>query len=141
MVSETEAARRKALSREAGMTRPPPVVAAARGATYRVAHACFDCRRAFKIAANPLRPPPEARCPGCGGDLRWMGRSFRTPKAADVAEWKRVEALWNEGFRFHRFRSHPEAERLPETLDEVADFARRNPDHPFRIRAASSETG
>lgn len=64
-----------------------------------------------------------------------MGRSFRTPKAIDAAEWKKVETLWNAGFRFHSFRSYPDAERLPETLGEVADFIARNPDHPFRIKA------
>jgi DNA-directed RNA polymerase subunit RPC12/RpoP len=139
MVSKVEAERRKELSREAGVTRPPRSTVASRGPTHRVAHACFTCRRAFKIADNPLQESTEARCPGCGGALNWMGRSFRTSKATDVAEWKKIETLWNQGFRFHSFRSYPDAERLPETLGEVADFVRRNPNHPFRIRAARPE--
>lgn len=99
-----------------------------------VAQACFACRRSFKIAEDPLGgSAPTARCPGCGDALRWMGRTFKTPKQSDVAQWKMVEALWNEGFRFFSYRSHPDAERLPSTLGEVSDFVRRNPRHPFRI--------
>ena len=100
---------------------------------YRVAHACFGCRRSFKLATDASVHPPEVRhCPGCGEQLRWMGRSFTAPRRTDVDQWKKVEILWSAGFRFHSYRSCPDAERLPETLAEVAEFLRRNPDHPLR---------
>ena len=63
-----------------------------------------------------------------------MGRSFKAPKRSDVDQWKKVETLWDAGFRFWSYRSYPEAEPLPDRLDEVEDFIRRNPVHPARIR-------
>jgi hypothetical protein len=65
-----------------------------------------------------------------------MGRSFTAPKKADVEQWKKVAALWNAGFRFHSYRSHPDAEKLPEKLRDVADFLSRNPNHPFRVTSS-----
>ena len=100
---------------------------------YLVAHACFDCRKSFKLPTDPTKPIPPRWCPSCGGELRWMGRSFAAPKRTDIEQWKKVEALWIAGFRFHSYRSHPDAERLPDKLKDVADFVRRNPRHPFRM--------
>ena len=64
-----------------------------------------------------------------------MGRSFKAPKRSDTEQWRKVEALWRAGFRFHSYRSQPEAEPLPDRLREVEDFVRRNPNHPFRVKA------
>ena len=63
-----------------------------------------------------------------------MGRTFKAPKRDDTAQWKKVQALWNAGFRFSSYRSCPDAEPLPATLSEVQDFIARNPDHPMRVR-------
>lgn len=107
-----------------------------RGPVYRVAHACFDCRRSQKVASDPLAAPEAGpACPACGGPLHWMGRSFKVPKRSDTEQWRKVEALWKAGFRFHSYRSRPEAEALPGRLREVEDFIRRNPHHPFRVKA------
>jgi hypothetical protein len=53
---------------------------------------------------------------------------------ADIKQWKKVEALWDAGFRFHSYRSFPDAEPLPARLGEVASFIERNPNHPFRAK-------
>lgn len=63
-----------------------------------------------------------------------MGRSFKAPKHRDTEQWRKVAALWQAGFRFHSYRSQPQAERLPERLREVEDFIRRNPNHPLRLK-------
>ncbi|TWB63696.1 hypothetical protein FBZ92_103187 [Nitrospirillum viridazoti] len=65
-----------------------------------------------------------------------MGRSFKAPRRADIAQWRKVEALWRQGYRFWSCRSHPGAEPLPAMLKEVPSFVRRNPDHPMRLRFA-----
>jgi hypothetical protein len=95
---------------------------------YLIAHACFDCRKSWKVRADV-----SARCPCCGSQLHEMGRSFKTPKKGDDEQWEKVRALWSAGFRFSSYRSYPSAEPLPERLRDVKDFVRRNPDHPFRI--------
>jgi hypothetical protein len=64
-----------------------------------------------------------------------MGRSFKAPKRSDAEQWQKVEALWNAGFRFQSYRSHPDAEPLPDRLSEVEDFIRRSAGHPFRVKA------
>ena len=134
MAGPPSKARRKELRASAAPRTPLRFFSYGRQPIYRVAHACFACRRSYKIATDLTSSDPvEARCPECGEPLRWMGRSFRTPRRSDEEQWAKVEALWNAGFRFQSYRSHPEAERLPERLRDVADFLRRNPSHPFRV--------
>ena len=104
-----------------------------RGAPYRVAHACFECRISFKINVDIRSTEPvDKPCPHCGARLHWMGRSFKPPGKRNIAQWRKVEALWRAGFRFSSYRSHPEAEPMPETPGQVPDFVARNPNHPFR---------
>src|SRR4051794_7259836 len=97
-------------------------------ADYLIAHACFDCRKSWKV-----RGGRDAQCPDCGSALHEMGRSFKAPKKSDTEQWGKVRALWSAGFRFWSYSGYPEAEPLPERLREVEDFIRRNPRHPMRI--------
>jgi hypothetical protein len=99
-----------------------------RGPDYLIAHACFECRKSLKV-----RMEGASVCPECGGPLHAMGRSFKAPKRTDAEQWKKVEALWSAGFRFWSYRSHPDAEPLPERLRDLEDFIRRNPEHPMRV--------
>jgi len=97
---------------------------------YRIAHVCFRCRKSWKM---PLDPAGHV-CPACGDRVCLMGRSFKAPKKTDAEQWEKVRRLWTAGFRFFSYRSHPDAEPLPERLSEVDDFIARNPCHPFRVR-------
>lgn len=95
---------------------------------YLVAHACFACRKSWKV-----RKDISGGCPQCGGALHEMGRSFKAPKKSDAEQWEKVIALWSAGFRFWSYRSHPDAEPLPERLREVEAFVACNPNHPLRM--------
>jgi hypothetical protein len=101
---------------------------------YLIAHACFDCRKSFKVAPRPKR---MAVCPGCGGQLHEMGRSFKAPPAKDMEQWTKVQALYNAGFRFFSYRSVA-GPPLPERLSEVETFIRDNPAHPLRVAAPNN---
>jgi len=96
---------------------------------YLIAHACFVCRKSFKVAPRGER---VAVCPGCGGQLHQMGRSFKAPPAKDTEQWAKVQALYNAGFRFFSYRSASDPP-LPERLSEVEAFIRDNPAHPLRV--------
>lgn len=98
---------------------------------YLIAHACFECRKRFKVAPRPDR---LAVCPACGGQLHEMGRSFKAPSAKDTEQWAKIQALYSAGFRFFSYRS-TSAPPLPASLADVADFIRDNPTHPLRISA------
>jgi hypothetical protein len=104
---------------------PPPVS----GPEYLIAHACFECRKSWK-----LKRDTGAVCRDCGYPLHEMGRSFKTPKKSDAEQWDKVRALWEAGFRFWSYRSAPDAEPLPKRLRDVDAFIRRNPTHPFRLQ-------
>jgi len=94
-------------------------------------HACFECRKSWKLAEGST-----AKCPQCGGDLHWMGRAFKVPRKADTEQWAKVRALWMAGFRFFNSPSSKgTVEPFPERLREVDDFVRRNSDHPFRVKS------
>ena len=88
-----------------------------RHAPYLVAHACFGCRRSVKVDVGHW-PPRAAKCPECAGQLHWLGRTFRAPKRSDVKQWKKVEILWQAGYRFHSAWGGA----LPDTLKEAEMF-------------------
>lgn len=127
-VKSDEKFRRMALRRDVGNRLPSPPKSRTGNGGYLVAHACFSCRKSFKIAA---RPEP-AKCPNCGGVLHWMGRSFKAPAAKNEEQWAKVQALHQAGFRFFSYRSH-DCPPLPARLVDVEDFIRNNPKHPFRV--------
>jgi hypothetical protein len=101
---------------------------------YLIAHACFDCRKSFKVVP---RQTYSAVCPGCGGALHEMGRSFKAPPARNLEQWAKVQALFEAGFRFFSYRS-TSGPSLPDRLAEVEAFIRDNPAHPLRVAAPSS---
>ncbi|WP_160600740.1 hypothetical protein [Allopontixanthobacter confluentis] len=100
-----------------------------RGPDYLVAHACFHCRKSWKLSEENT-----ATCPECGGSLHWMGRAFKAPKKSDLEQWKKVEALWSAGFRFVPNTRWREVEPYPDRLREVAAFIDNNREHPFRVK-------
>jgi len=93
--------------------------------TYNLQHACFRCRKVFRLAYHTKehlraawlsrrisgrRPAsefqePEHICPQCGGPVEMMGRAFRAPRADDLDGWRGVELLVQAGFRFFSYSS------------------------------------
>lgn len=98
-------------------------------AHYLVAHACFTCRKSFKLRALD---EGTHTCPDCAGVLHEMGRSFKAPARDNVEQWDKVQTLYAHGFRFFGNGSS-ESERLPARLCEVEGFLARNPRHRLRI--------
>jgi len=99
------------------------------GPKYLVAHACFDCRKSWKLSDEK-----SGTCPQCGSALHWMGRAFKAPKKSDTEQWKKVAVLWNAGFRFLSHTRWSEDEPYPDRLRDVAAFIDRNLDHRFRVK-------
>jgi hypothetical protein len=98
---------------------------------YLVAHACFECRKSFKIAPRPGR---SAVCPNCASEIHEMGRSFKMAPARDAEQWAKVQALYDAGFRFSGYRSKS-GPPLPDRLAQVPAFLKDNPAHPLRVAA------
>lgn len=107
----------------------PPVTPYFRGPDYRVAHACFHCRKSWKLSEES-----SAICPSCTAPLHWMGRAFKAPRKSDLEQWAKVELLWRAGFRFLPNTRWREIEPFPERLNEAKRFIEENPDHPFRVK-------
>ena len=101
------------------------------GPKYLIAHACFDCRKSFKVVP---RQDYSAVCPSCGGTIHEMGRSFKAPPVKDLEQWAKVQALFAAGFRFFSYRS-TNGPLLPDRLADVEAFIRDNPAHPLRVAA------
>lgn len=104
---------------------PPPYH---RGPECLWPHACFSCRKSWKLAEAST-----AKCPECGGELHWMGRAFKVPRKTDKEQWSKVEALWRAGYRFINHTGWRDVEPYPDRLRDVEDFVRKNPGHPFRV--------
>ena len=92
-------------------------------------HACFACRKSWKLAERS-----NAKCPECGQPLHWMGRAFKAPRKADKGQWNKVSSLWSAGYRFINHEGWREVAPYPERLTEVEAFIRDYPDHPFRVK-------
>jgi hypothetical protein len=128
----SEKQRRMALRRDIGNRAPPAPVRRELGACYRIAHACFGCRKSFKVEPRQAR---IAVCPVCAGQLWEMGRSFKAPQMRDLDQWAKIEALHKAGFRFFSYRS-VDGPPLPERLAQVEQFIHENPNHPLRVAPA-----
>ena len=129
----SEKNRRMELRRAIGNRLPPqPRPKLAPPESYLLAHACFGCRKSFKLHA---RDGAIRKCPDCAGELHVMGRSFKAPPKKDVEQWRKVQALYAYGFRFYSYRSFPGAPRLPLRFRDVDQFVAQNPNHPFRVGA------
>ena len=129
----SEKARRTALRQDAGNRPAPAPKVAAVAPAYLVAHACFACRKSFKVAPRST----AAVCPDCGGPLHEMGRSFKAPAARNAEQWAKVQALYKAGFRFFSYRGI-DCPPLPARLSQVEAFVRDNPDHPLRVAGPNS---
>lgn len=132
-MSSPSKAERMELRRSLGnrQVSPPFMPPYHRGADCLWPHACFKCRKSWKLAEGA-----SAKCPECGGNRHWMGRAFKVPKKGDTEQWEKVRALWFAGFRFVNSPSAKGTyDPFPERLREVEDFVRRNAEHPFRIKS------
>ncbi len=52
--------------------------------------------------------------------MQYMGRSFKAPRRAAVRQWRKVELLIQQGYRFESLGTDP----LPGTLRKARDFVR-----------------
>lgn len=111
---------------------PPPYN---RGAPYLIPHACFNCRKSFKI--QPSEKTKEHYCPECNSQLHDMGRNFRPPRKSDKNKWKVIEKLYSAGFRFLGSGMH-DGDKLPENLCDVDRSIEEHPNHPLRINKQGS---
>jgi hypothetical protein len=115
------ALRRSTGTRADPRPRPPRPQLSVRGRNYLIAHACFACRKSWKVRANT-----GAACPHCGACLHEMGRAFKAPKQADAEQSQKVRPFGQQDFASGTTPA-------PERLRDVEDFIRRNPEHPARI--------
>ena len=74
--------------------------------SYSLHYACFSCRKMFN------KPPWTRRhdrkgasvnvvsCPQCGASLHNMGREFKPPRRSAIRQWRKVEMLFQRGYRW-----------------------------------------
>ena len=93
--------------------------------SYLTAHACFSCRKSFKLSYGEGHV-----CPECSKAIYLMGRAFKAPKQRNDEQWRKVQKLYALGFRFNRYGG--DYLSLPERLKEVDRFVEENPEHKLR---------
>ena len=131
MRREQSKSERMELRREIGnrVIAGPNVPPYHRGPAYLVPHACFGCRKSWKLAENA-----SGVCPHCGDVAHSMGRAFKAPRRGDTDQWRKVEALWRAGFRFLSNAGSYGGAPYPKELRDVEAFIIDNPMHPFRVK-------
>ena len=128
MPTATAKTRRMALRRDLGNRKPTPPKRSKLSGRYLVAHACFPCRKSFKVAARENAAP---KCPQCAAPTVWMGRAFAAPPSRNTAQWRKLEALVQAGIHFGRYRGYV-APPPPARLTDVKRFLFENPKHPLK---------
>jgi hypothetical protein len=87
---------------------------------------CFGCRKSFK-RAWPRDISGTRQCPECGGITYGLARKFKPPRKDDLAQWRKVQYLVEQGFRFGTlFDENGNLVRYPRTLKEAIDFVDRH---------------
>src|SRR5438552_3137682 len=110
--------------------------------SYRIQHACFECRKVFKFDYLTREQQRRAwlshrisgrcptlkfvenphSCPQCSKPVHMMGRAFRAPKLDDVDAWKAAELLFLAGYRFWSLVG-----QLPTTAKKAREFLALRP--------------
>ena len=118
--------RRMELRREIGSRKVKEMPLPSPRTAYLAAHACFNCRKSFKLSCEKSHV-----CPECGETAYLMGRAFKTPKRSDDEQWRKVQKLYTLGFRFHRYGG--DYPPLPERFREVDRFVKEFANHELRV--------
>lgn len=71
---------------------------------YKTHWACLPCRFTAKHPGGWPHPVPAGegpRCPHCGEAMIDMGKDFQPPRKGEEKQWRKVELLVAQGYRFH----------------------------------------
>ena len=69
--------------------------------------------------------PLELKCPECGGTSYNFGRHFKAPKKTDKKQWRKIQFLFEHGFRFQKIRigaGDIDSIPYPENLEQAKEF-------------------
>ena len=124
MADPSEKVRRIAIRPPPGSHRrvePAPKVT---GPAYLFPYACMTCRKSFKRKAIEDKTGlPDKKCPDCGGLAIGLYRHFKAPPKDDIQQWKKVEFLIQNGFRFnHQLDGNGCVVPYPTTMAEAKNF-------------------
>ena len=90
------------------------------------AFVCLACKKSFKRNCNTSEYIEELICPDCGKTTYNYGRNFHVPKINDEQQWKKIQFLFKNGFRFQRIydtsKNYNQIIQYPKTLNEAKDF-------------------
>jgi len=88
---------------------------------YLLPNVCFLCRKSYK---KPKSDEPRL-CPESGKELTPLSRKFSAPPKTTIEEWKVVEYLVSQGFRYYTIRvENGQQAKYPKTMKEAVEFVR-----------------
>jgi len=100
-----------------------------------IPYVCLQCRSVFK--RRDKSNDDKKICPNCGAFAYRYDTRFRAPKKTDDAQWKKVQFLFEHGFRFQKVYLKQgdmwTRKRYPGTLEEAKDFIERFADQAVPV--------
>jgi NDP-sugar pyrophosphorylase family protein len=90
---------------------------------------CVDCRKAFSIGTD-FSKFKEKICPECGKMMIRVSHLFQPPKKDDKKQWKMIQFLIDNGFKFeHSYKYIEKGTWLnipyPTNLKEAKEFVEK----------------
>ena len=86
-------------------------------------YACLNCRKSFKKDrftqnSNGSWQPIQydVVCPQCSGTVYDAGPAFKAPKMSNIKEWKKLEPLFKNGYKFFSNFGNPFIKKEPEKV-------------------------
>ncbi len=110
---------------------------------YTLPFICISCRKSFKKSAPDFKPfcltddeigMVRFACPQCRKQLHFVGRYFKAPRSCDLKQWRKIEILFQQGWRADGYNLKPR------TLHTARNYsAQRNELFKLRCRTIRQE--
>ena len=91
---------------------------------YKLQWACFGRRKMFRQARGEA-DLDALKCPECKAPMHAMGLDFKPPRQADQKQWRKVEVLFEHGYKYFSCGCGGPGDR-PKYLRDVPEFLRRH---------------
>ena len=93
---------------------------------------CLNCKRVESLGSNSDNFRIN-KCPECSTQMVFVDQRFKPPKKDKKKEWKIVQFLIQNGFRYHKINGDIDKKiKYPKNMDEAKEFLKIYKNHLYK---------